>query len=465
MAGFLTGIGEAIMQLGDDLLRTAGEETGLPRPRLEGERARTVGQLALFARVVTEGSWVQPRIDRALPQRVPAPRPDLRSMLVPLGPVAVFGASNFPFAYSTMGGDSASALAAGCPVVMKAHPAHPRTSDLVAGAVHRAVQKAGLPAGTFGHVHGGPAEGIELVTHPLIRAVGFTGSQRAGRALFDAAARRPEPIPVYAEMGSVNPVVLLKGAMAADPSGLAAALAQSVALGVGQFCTNPGLLFVEDGPGARGLLDALAAKIAVTEPGTMLTPGIAAAFAAGVDRFAAVPGVAVAGRGSRDPDPTHREGRAALLTVSAADFLAHPELREEVFGPSTLVILCRDLAELCRALEAVPGQLTGTLEATDAELSAHPELVSALQDRVGRLVFRGVPTGVEVSDAMVHGGPYPATTDSRTTSVGSAAILRWARPVSYQNCPDALLPPALKNANPLGLLRLIDGSWSKDPLV
>ncbi|MEK7768016.1 MAG: aldehyde dehydrogenase (NADP(+)), partial [bacterium] len=424
----------------------------------------TIGQLRMFAQVVLEGSWLRARIDRAQPDRKPLPKPDLRSMLVPIGPVAVFGASNFPFAYSTAGGDTASALAAGCPVIVKAHPSHPRTSDLVASAVAAAARASGLPAGVFGHVQGGPDAGLALVRHPGVKGVGFTGSLRAGRALFDAAAARPEPIPVFAEMGSVNPVVLLPSALERDAAGLASALAQSATLGAGQFCTNPGLVLMVDGPPAKELVSALAGKIAAVPPASMLSPAIRASFATGAERMAAVPGVGIAARSASAGDAAKNESGATAFTVSGRDFLAHPDLREEVFGPSTLVILCADLAELRAVVASLPGQLTGSLHGSEDELSRHGDLVALLRERVGRLVFGGFPTGVEVCAAMQHGGPYPATTDSRFSSVGSGAILRWARPVSYQNCPPSLLPPELRNANPLGLLRLVDGAWSSSPI-
>jgi NADP-dependent aldehyde dehydrogenase len=460
IARFLTAIGEGILGLGDALLETCAAETALPRARLEGERARTVGQLALFARVVAEGSWVRARIDRALPDRKPAPRPDLRSMLVPLGPVAVFGSSNFPFAFSTAGGDTASALAAGCPVIVKAHSGHPRTSDLVAGVVSAAARAAGLPAGVFSHVHCDHAGGLALVRAPGVKAAGFTGSLAAGRALFDAAAARPDPIPVFAEMGSVNPVVVLPSALEGGAAGLAEALCGSVTLGAGQFCTNPGLVFVLEGPGTAAFLAALAERMAATPPAAMLTGPIHAAYVAGLDRMASLPGVTVAGRAAKLPDAAKREGAAALLTVTGAGFLKTPALREEVFGPSTLVVRCADNDELEAGIASLPGQLTATVHGAEADVAARPGLVALLRDRSGRLLFGGVPTGVEVGDAMQHGGPWPATTDARFTSVGSAAILRFARPAAWQGFPDALLPPALQDANPLRIRRLVDGAWT-----
>lgn len=460
VARFLTAIGEGIMGLGDALLETCGAETALPRARLESERGRTVGQLGLFARVVTEGSWVRARIDRAQPDRKPAPRVDIRSMLVPVGPVAVFGSSNFPFAFSTAGGDTASALAAGCPVIVKAHSGHPKTSDLVAGVIAAAAKSAGMPAGVFSHVHCDHSGGTALVRAPEVKAAGFTGSVRAGRALFDAAASRPDPIPVFAEMGSVNPVVVLPSALDGDLAGLAGALCGSVTLGVGQFCTNPGLVFVIEGLRMEAFVAALAAKIAATTPATMLTGPIHSAYVTGLKRMAALPGVAVAGRAAAAPDPAKHEGAAAVLTVSGAVFLRTPALQEEVFGPSTLIVRCVDDRELEAGIASLPGQLTATVHGTEADVAGRPGLVALLRERSGRLLFSGVPTGVEVGDAMQHGGPWPATTDARFTSVGSSAIFRFVRPAAWQGFPDSLLPPALQDANPLRIHRLVDGVWT-----
>lgn len=463
VAGFLTAIGEAIMGLGDDLIKVAGEETALPAARLTGERGRTVGQLGMFARLVTEGSWVDARIDKAQPARTPLPKPDIRSMLLPVGPVAVFGASNFPLAFSTAGGDTASALAAGCPVIVKAHSAHPRTSDLVAGAIASAAKSKGIYPGVFGHLKGSHDLGTALVRHPVIKAAGFTGSLRAGRALFDAAASRPDPIPVFAEMGSVNPVVLLPSALAGDQAALVAGLAGSVTLGVGQFCTNPGLVFAVDSDAARTFVKALGAAIAAVAPGPMLTAGIHSAFGKGLAAAKAVTGVSVAGAAVTG-DPAKREGSAHVLAVSGKDFLAQPLLHEEIFGPSTLVVLCKDSVELESAIRALGGQLTATLHGSESDLAAHADLRALLRERSGRLLFGGFPTGVEVCDAMQHGGPWPASTDARFTSVGTRAILRFCRPAAWQSCPDALLPPALRNANPLGIMRVVDGTLTRDPV-
>ncbi|PAW64347.1 MAG: aldehyde dehydrogenase (NADP(+)) [Opitutia bacterium Tous-C1TDCM] len=450
-AALLEKIADEIVALGAPLLELAHAETALPLPRLEGERGRTAGQFRLFAALVREGSWVDARIDPALPQRQPLPRPDLRRMLRPLGPVAVFGASNFPLAFSVAGGDTASALAAGNPVVVKAHPAHPGTSDLVAGAIARAVAACGLPAGVFAMVHGTtPATSLALVRHPAIEAVGFTGSARAGRALFDAAAARPRPIPVFAEMSSLNPVFLLPAALQERGPALAEGLAGSFTLGVGQFCTKPGLVVGVASPAWDAFVAALAAKAQSLPAGTMLHAGIAAAFTAGLAELKGVTWLA--------------QGGGHVAHIAASDLLAHPELAHEVFGPFTLLVTARDAAEVRAVAAALDGQLTATLHGTDADFADAADLFAVLERKAGRVLANGFPTGVEVAPAMHHGGPYPATTDTRFTSVGTAAIFRFARPVCYQNIPEALLPAELKNANPLGLLRLLDGKPTRDPL-
>jgi alpha-ketoglutaric semialdehyde dehydrogenase len=452
-ASFLEKIAEELVALGDPLLEAAQRETNLPRARLEGERARTANQLRLFASVVREGSWVDARIDPALPQRQPLPRPDVRRVLQPLGPVAVFGASNFPLAFSVAGGDTASALAAGNPVVVKAHPAHPVTSDLAASAIARAVALCGLPVGVFSLVHGAsPEVSLALVRHPLLAAVGFTGSARAGRALFDAAATRPQPIPVFAEMSSANPVFVLPAALRERGTSIAEGLAASFTLGVGQFCTKPGIVFGIASPEWTAFAETLAAKARAVAPGTMLHPGIAENFSRGLASVSPVEWLSTA--------PAH----AHVARTEAGTFLTHPQLAHEVFGPFTLLVTARDAAELRTLAHTLDGQLTATLHGTEEDLAAAADLVSILSTRAGRLLCNGFPTGVEVTHAMHHGGPYPATTDARFTSVGTAAILRFARPVCYQNFPDALLPTALRNGNPLGLLRLVDGKPSRDPI-
>ncbi len=424
------------------------QETALPEARLRGELARTTGQLRLFAGVAEDGSWVDARIEHADPARTP-PKPDLRSMLRPLGPVAVFGASNFPLAFSVAGGDTASALAAGCPVVVKAHPAHPGTSEIAGRALARSVAACGLPAGTFALLFDdGHAVGTALVQHPAIAAVGFTGSQRGGLALVDAAARRAVPIPVYAEMGSVNPVFVLPGALAAHGPRLGLAHAASVTLGVGQFCTNPGLVFVP--PGAELFIEALAAALAQGAAAPMLTEGIGHAYRAGVEHLRSTPGVTAPGEVLPGAAP-------AVFTTDAATFRAHPHLAEEVFGPVTLVVACASVDEMEVLAQGLAGQLTATLHAGAGDEPAAARLAAVLEGKAGRLLFGGVPTGVEVGHAIVHGGPFPATSDGRSTSVGTRALLRWVRPVCWQDAPEALLPDALREAAPAGMRRWVDG--------
>jgi alpha-ketoglutaric semialdehyde dehydrogenase len=464
-ARLLDTIATEIEALGDALLQRVTSETGLPLGRVTGERGRTCGQLRLFAQLVREGSWVDARIDTALPDRQPLPRPDLRRMLLPLGPVVVFGSSNFPLAFSVAGGDTASALAAGCPVVVKAHRAHPGTSELVAGAVTRAVAACGLPAGVFSLIHGGGASiGIAMVKHPATTAVGFTGSHAAGRALFDAAASRPHPIPVFAEMSSINPVFLLPGALRERGAALAQGLVGSFTLGVGQFCTKPGLVFLQRGPDADAFLAKLAELVRGAPSGTLLTRGIRDAFVENRAKVTAVPGVTGLAQGGGSSDAGRTELPPSVATASARDFLAHPALATEAFGPFTLVLLADSAAEIAACAAALEGQLTATLHGTAADLAGARSLLATLEQKAGRIVVNGFPTGVEVSPAMNHGGPYPATTDVRFTSVGTAAIHRFVRPVCYQGLPDDLLPPALQNANPLGLLRLVNGAPSRDAL-
>ena len=462
-AAFLDRIAEEIEHLGD-LVDIANRETALPTERLAGERGRTTGQLRLFASLVREGSWVDASIDRALPERRPVPKPDIRRMLIPIGPVAVFGASNFPLAFSVAGGDTASALAAGCPVVVKAHPAHPATSELVARAVIRAGKAAGAPPGVFSLLHSTRHDvATALVQHRHTRAVGFTGSLRAGRALFDAAARRPDPIPVYAEMGSVNPVFLLPGALAERAEAIADGLAASVTLGVGQFCTNPGVVIAVGGEPFDRFKRRLEERIRESSPGTMLYPAILESYETGVRRLGAVEGMTTV----RSSAAGTWSGACALATVfetTAQTFARHRELGEELFGPSTLVVRCTSGDEMKAVARGLEGQLTATVHGTAADLTAHAWLLSLLEDKAGRLLVNGFPTGVEVCASMQHGGPYPATTDSRSTSVGTAAILRFARPIAYQNFPQGALPPELQDGNPRGIWRRVDGEMTRDAL-
>ncbi len=462
-ADFLEGIAAGVEALGDALIQRAAAETGLPEARLQGERTRTTNQLLMFAGVVREGSWVDARIDHAQPERQPLPKPDLRRMLIPLGPVAVFGASNFPFAFSTAGGDTASALAAGCPVVYKAHPAHPGTSEMVARVILEAAEKAGLPEGVFSLLHGaGPAVGLALVKHPLTQAVAFTGSLRAGRALFDAAAARPTPIPVYAEMGSINPVFVLPGALSERGEAIAAGLAGSVTLGVGQFCTNPGLVVGLGDEAMTRFVEEVGSQLQETAPGTMLYPGIQKAFEEGVARVVEISGVRTVGRSSTPPITERTEGGAVAFTTDAATFLQEKALSDELFGPATLLVTAASKGKMLELARNLEGHLTATIHGTEADLQAYGELVAVLETKVGRLLFNGFPTGVEVCPSVNHGGPYPATTDVRTTSVGTAAITRFARPLCYQDFPPAALPDALKDGNPRGIWRLVDGELTKD---
>ncbi|MCC5875144.1 MAG: aldehyde dehydrogenase (NADP(+)) [Candidatus Sumerlaeia bacterium] len=459
-AGFLRTIAEEIEALGDTLVERATAETGLPAGRIQGERGRTCGQLRLFASVIEEGSWVDARIDRAIPDRQPLPKPDIRRMLMPLGPVVVFAASNFPLAFSTAGGDTASALAAGCPVVVKAHRAHPGTSSLVAGAIHRAAIRTSMPAGIFSHLHGpGSVIGIALVKHPLTEAVGFTGSRHAGMILHQTAAARPKPIPVFAEMGSINPVFLLGNTLAGDPQGLAAAYCQSVNLGVGQFCTNPGLLVAPQGSHLDAFEREAAKLFNETPKGTMLTGAIAKSYHEGLRDLEKS---GVVRRLSNDGECEGAHACSALLATTAENFLKTELLHEEVFGPSSLIVSCRDRGEMMAVGEHLEGQLTATIHGTDKDLAEHCDLVDTLSTRVGRIIFNGWPTGVEVCPSMNHGGPFPASTDPRYTSVGTAAILRFARPISYQNWPSSALPPALRDENKGGITRMVDGVLTRD---
>ncbi len=460
-AAFLDRIA-ADIETNDDLVEAAHVETALPTQRLMGERARTASQLRMFATLVREGSWVDARIDRALPQRKPLPRSDIRRVLVPLGPVAVYGASNFPLAFSVAGGDTASAFAAGCPVIVKAHPAHPATSEIAARAIIAAAEASGMPSGVFSLLHSTRNEiARALVEHPHIKAVGFTGSLRAGRALFDAASRRPEPIPVYAEMGSVNPVFVLPGALAERGASIAEGLKDSVTLGVGQFCTNPGLTIGVSDERFAAFVDQLDGLMRGAPPGTMLTQAICRSYEAGVMRLGGIAGVSMT-RSSKTAEDS--QALPSLLVTDAAVFLRHHEVGEELFGPSTVVVRCNSREELERVARELEGQLTATIHGTPADLDEYASLVSILEHKAGRLIVNAFPTGVEVCPSMQHGGPYPATTDSRSTSVGTAAINRFARPVAYQNFPQSLLPPELQDGNPRRIWRLVDGELTRDAI-
>lgn len=454
-AAFLERIADEIEALGDALIERANQESGLPLPRLQGERGRTCGQLRLFARLLRDGRWQGATLDSALPERTP-PRPDLRMQNIALGPVAVFGASNFPLAFSVGGGDTASALAAGCPVVAKAHPAHLGTSELVGRAIQKAVADAGLPEGVFSLVLGAGNEiGTALVAHPAIQAVGFTGSRAGGLALTRIAQQRPVPIPVYAEMSSINPVFLMPAALAARGEQIARDLVDSLVMGVGQFCTNPGLVLAVDGPDLEAFRTAAAAALGAKPAATMLTAGIHAAYEQGISSFGQINGLqqvacGVAGNGPNQACP-------AMFETTAAQFIADHRMQAEVFGPSTVLVRCRDLQEMTELARVLEGQLTATVQADAGDHEAVRPLLPVLERKAGRVLFNGYPTGVEVCFAMVHGGPFPSTSDARTTSVGASAISRFLRPVCYQNVPEALLPEALRDGNPLGLWRLKDG--------
>ncbi|WP_028203010.1 aldehyde dehydrogenase (NADP(+)) [Paraburkholderia nodosa] len=457
-AAFLEAIAENILALGDELIERAQAETGLPAQRLQGERARTVGQLRLFAKVVRDGHFLAATIDHAQPAREPLPRADLRLAKVPLGPVAVFGASNFPLAFSVAGGDTASALAAGAPVIVKAHSAHLGTSKLVGSAIQKAVKEQGLPEGTFSLLFGaGRKLGEALVSHPAIKAVGFTGSRQGGLALMRLANTRPEPIPVYAEMSSINPVFLFPHALANRAEAIGKAFADSLTMGAGQFCTNPGLVLAVDGPDLDRFIEAAGAALASKPAQTMLTPGIFDAYCSGRQSTGAVAGVTKAAEGEPAGERPNA-AQAALYVTDAARLLASPELEAEMFGPASVVIRARDFGELLEVVEHIEGQLTVTLQIDAADLADAKRLLPALERKAGRILANGFPTGVEVCHAMVHGGPYPSTSNSMFTSVGAAAIDRFLRPVCYQDLPDSLLPDALQAANPLAVWRLVDGA-------
>jgi NADP-dependent aldehyde dehydrogenase len=451
-AVFLEAIAQEIMSIGDELLERANAETGLALPRLQGERGRTINQLSLFAKQIREGSWVNAIIDTAEPERQPMPKPDIRQMQVALGPVAVFGASNFPFAYSTAGGDTASALAAGCPVVFKGHPAHPGTCELVAMAIGAAVKKCNMPAGVFNMVQGASHDvATWLVQHPAIKAVGFTGSLRGGKALFDLAVRREEPIPVYAEMGSVNPVFFLPGIVKERGEVLAKSFAASVTLGTGQFCTNPGAFVVVNGEESKGFIEETKISLQTTLVGSMLTSGIRTNYLKGVEDLRQHKDVvAHTLRAENIPTPQ-------LFTTTVAVALAEQQLMEEVFGPSTIGVIASSKEEVLSFAAQLKGHLTATVHGTAEELMEYVELINILKQKAGRLIVNGFPTGVEVTHAMVHGGPFPATADGRSTSVGPEAIYRFTRPVCFQDFPSFLLPRELRDENPMHIRRKING--------
>ncbi len=462
-AQFLNTIAEEILALGDLLIQTYISESGLPEKRAVGERTRTIGQLRAFANLVADGTWVEATIDTADSNRIPIPKPDLRKMLTPLGPVVVFGASNFPLAYSTAGGDTASALASGCPVIVKSHPMHAGTGELIASAIIAAAEKTKMPNGVFSNLNSSGIEvGVQLVKHPKIKAVGFTGSIKGGRALFDLAAQRPEPIPVFAEMGSINPVVILPEALQKRGASLATTYAKSITLGTGQFCTNPGLILGVKSEALDQFIDKLSNEILTITPSCMLHPNIVNNYKNNSANMLQEAGISKTADYQGDLEPNF--AGQMITTVDGDSFLNNTNLHQEVFGPFSMVVQCKDLEELTTIIDHLEGQLTGTILAEQEEIADHRTIIEALQDRVGRLIFNGVPTGVEVCPSMLHGGPYPASTDSRFTAVGIHAIKRWVRPMSYQNWPDHLLPDELQNQNPLGISRLVNGDSTRNPL-
>ncbi len=462
-AEFLIEIAQQIMDLGDELIERCCAETGLPEVRILGERRRTIGQLQMFAKLVEEGSWVEASIDTAQQDREPVPKPDIRRMLVPMGPVAVFAASNFPLAFSTAGGDTASALAGGNPIIVKAHGAHPGTSALIGSAIVKAAQKTEMPEGVFSLLHGaGSSVGQALIKHPGIKAAGFTGSQTAGRILYNLANQRPDPIPFFAEMGSVNPVLILPSAVQNRADETVEMLAGSITMGVGQFCTNPGLILSLEGKELEPFMGELGQALGAIDSGIMLSDKIAGTYKVELEKVLHQKGINVEALGGETNAPN--SGRPTLVSVSGEVFLDNPNLAEEIFGPYSMVVKCRDKDQLNAVLTSLKGQLTGTVIGNEKEIAEFQSAVDQVREKVGRLIFNGVPTGVEVCPSMQHGGPYPASSDSRFTSVGTAAIKRFVRPVAFQSWPNDQLPNELKDENPLGIWRLVDNSWTRDPV-
>lgn len=457
-AEFLDAIADEIMALGDILLERCSAESGLPVGRITGERGRTCGQLKMFAQLIRDGWYVDARIDTAQPERQPLPRPDIRRMLIPIGPVAVFGASNFPLAFSTAGGDTASALAAGCPVIVKAHSSHVGTNELVSSAIIKAAKKTGMPDGVFSSLYLSHEDAIKLVEHPVIKAVGFTGSRKVGMQLFNAAVARPVPIPVYAEMSAINPVILLPNALNIQGDKIAKDLAASVTMGAGQFCTNPGLVLIIESEAAQSFLIKFAGQVRAAVPATMLNKNICKAYNEGASELEESAQVSLIAKSSMIA--SGYQAIPAAYSINATDFITNKEFSNEVFGPATLVVLCKDETQLLTVLNKLEGQLTATIHATDEDESRLKPIINIVTQKAGRVIYGGYPTGVEVCHAMQHGGPFPATTDAKSTSVGTAAIYRFLRPVTFQDFPDKLLPEALGNANVLDINRLIDGNWT-----
>ncbi len=458
---FLNAIADEIIALDHSLLKIYAQESGLNIDRAISERERTISQLHMFADLVKEGSWVEASIDTSVPDRKPIPKPDLRKMLFPLGPVVVFGASNFPLAYSTAGGDTAAALAAGCPVIVKSHPMHAGTGEMVASAIIKAAERTGMPNGVFSNLNSsGISVGQELVKHPNIKAIGFTGSVGGGRALFDLANQRAEPIPVFAEMGSVNPVILMPKAANQKGKIWAKTYAGSITLGSGQFCTNPGLILGIKDDALQNFIQILAREIVKVEPSCMLHPDIIGNFERNKAKISSQKGVSIKADYANDIPENH--GRQVIITVEGETFLKNTTLHQEVFGPFSMIVKCKNKSQLLEIINNLEGQLTGTILAEKEELNKNKDIFEALQNRVGRIIYNGVPTGVEVCPSMQHGGPYPASTDSRFTAVGIHSIKRWVRPVSFQNWPDKLLPEALKDKNPLRIYRFVNSKWGTE---
>ncbi|MGK6350938.1 aldehyde dehydrogenase (NADP(+)) [Parapedobacter sp. DT-150] len=460
---FLRQITIEIDAIRTDLVAASHQETHLPEGRLNGEIDRTVNQINLFAELLKEGSWVNAIIDTANPQRTPVPKPDVRQMQLPVGPVCVYGASNFPFAFSVAGGDTISALAAGCPVLYKVHEGHPQTSSLVSGCIERAARQTDMPKGVFASLTVAREVGVQMVTHPSITAVAFTGSFSGGKALYDAAVRRPVPIPVYAEMGSINPVFLLPDQLKCHAEATAAGLMASNTLGAGQFCTNPGLMVMLQSPEAEQFLTVYGKQLAEQTCHAMLTPGIYDAYSGGVERLKSVNELHVFGEG-KTAGLSPGAAIPVAFRVTGRDFLHNPALREEYFGPASIHVVAEDKAQLLEIAKSLDGQLTNSVWCTDEDIDSFAPLFRIIEHKAGRLMINGAPTGVEVCHAMIHGGPFPATTDTRSTSVGTQAIYRFTRPVCYQNYPDRLLPVELRNDNRQGIWRKVDGELTKKNL-
>ena len=459
-SNFINSIADEILLLTEELLEVYCNETGLPAGRSRGELKRTIGQLRSFADLVLDGSWVEASIDTAIPDREPIPKPDLRKMLIPLGPIVVFGASNFPLAYSTAGGDTASALAAGCPVIVKSHPMHAGTGEIVSRAIINAVEKNNMPDGVFSNLNSKDINvGVQLVNHPDVKAVGFTGSLKGGRSIYDLASKREIPIPVFAEMGSTNPIIIFPDKIENDYKSLASKLAKSITVGSGQFCTNPGMIISTKGNGMDKFIESLSSELNDIEPSCMLHPNILSAYKSNAHLATSDQDVAIlfnSDNSSKENYPKH-----IIASVSSDNFIKKRKLHHEIFGPFSLIIQCEDLDDLRDVVGSIQGQLTGTIIGEKDEIQDNQDIIDLLGSRVGRIIFDGVPTGVEVCSSMLHGGPYPATTDSRYTAVGVHSIKRWVRPFSFQDFPDEALPDELKNNNPLNIKRNINGVVSR----